>query len=194
MWMSAASVPNALSVFRIAAAPALVGLAIAGRDQAFLVLFVVSALSDMADGNLARLLKQQSSLGARLDTVGDFFTWIATPIALYYLIPELIRPELPLFVIGSAARIVSAAASFSKYRRVALYHTWSAKTVGALLSVGVVSLVVLDWAWPFRIGAAVLLITAIEELIITGILPTCHANVATPWHARRIVADLNSAR
>jgi CDP-diacylglycerol--glycerol-3-phosphate 3-phosphatidyltransferase len=74
MLFSARSLPNLLGLFRIVTTPLLVWLIVIAQPAAYLwaiVLLVVMALSDMADGKIARRLKVVSPLGVFLDTISD---------------------------------------------------------------------------------------------------------------------------
>lgn len=69
------TIPNILTVLRLAAAP---GVAIMflyfarpWADWFALVLFVIAAVTDWFDGYLARLWKQESKFGAMLDPIAD---------------------------------------------------------------------------------------------------------------------------
>jgi CDP-diacylglycerol--glycerol-3-phosphate 3-phosphatidyltransferase len=79
------SLPNALALFRMAAGPVVAGLILRGDHLALseglsvaagpfiaaFVIFVLAALSDAADGILARKLNAVSTLGAALDHAAD---------------------------------------------------------------------------------------------------------------------------
>jgi CDP-diacylglycerol--glycerol-3-phosphate 3-phosphatidyltransferase len=74
MPFSARSLPNLLGLFRIVTTPLLVWLIVLEQPAAYLwaiVLLVVMALSDMADGKIARRLNVVSPLGIFLDTISD---------------------------------------------------------------------------------------------------------------------------
>ena len=69
------TVPNILTLLRLLAAP---GVALAflyfarpAADWFALILFVLAAITDWFDGYLARAWKQESKLGAMLDTIAD---------------------------------------------------------------------------------------------------------------------------
>jgi CDP-diacylglycerol--glycerol-3-phosphate 3-phosphatidyltransferase len=68
------SLPNALTLARISAVPALVGFfylpGLAGVYASF-VLFVAASVTDFLDGYLARRLNQHSTLGRVLDPIAD---------------------------------------------------------------------------------------------------------------------------
>ncbi len=77
------TVPNALSLLRLVLVPVFLWLLL-GREAdalAFVVL-LVSGFSDWADGKLARLLNQSSTLGALLDPAADRIYMIVIPIGL----------------------------------------------------------------------------------------------------------------
>ncbi len=120
-----------------------------------------------------------------MDALGDGATWVATPIALYCLIPALFLPELPLFVAGALTLALSGIVSLLKYGRVAIYHTWMAKAVAWLLSVGTGALILLDSGLTFRIGAALMIVMGIEELVITSTLKARLTDVPSIWHVLR---------
>lgn len=65
------TLPNLLTLGRIAATPAIVALAAAGFPVWAALLFVVAGLTDWLDGHLARRLNQMSALGAMFDPIAD---------------------------------------------------------------------------------------------------------------------------
>lgn len=69
--MSARSIPNLLGLFRIVATPLLVALILGGRYIEAVVVLLLMAISDIADGPLARRLQVVSPLGVFLDTISD---------------------------------------------------------------------------------------------------------------------------
>ena len=68
------NLPNILTYGRIVAVPLVAGLILWGGNEArwaALLIYVLAAISDFFDGYLARLWKQQSSLGRMLDPIAD---------------------------------------------------------------------------------------------------------------------------
>ena len=64
------TLPNALSALRIVLAPVLLALAWTRHEHWFLAVLLISLVSDILDGKLARWLNQCSEWGARLDSWG----------------------------------------------------------------------------------------------------------------------------
>ena len=83
------NVPNALSLIRLIAGFIFIYLLFAGYSLWTLaIVFAVGALSDALDGNAARILKQQTKVGARLDQIIDrvFTALIVIPLLLKFLL------------------------------------------------------------------------------------------------------------
>lgn len=76
------TVPNALSVLRLAGVPLFLWLLLGPKaDVLALVVLVGSGATDWLDGKLARLLNQTSRLGALLDPAADRLYIVATLVA-----------------------------------------------------------------------------------------------------------------
>lgn len=113
MSFSARSLPNLLGLFRIIATPLLVWLVLSARPEHYLwavALLVLMALSDMADGRLARRLKVVSPLGIFLDTISDkiFVTGALVPMVQTGLLSGWV-----VFVIIVREFVVSGLRSFA---------------------------------------------------------------------------------
>ncbi|MGB9358339.1 MAG: CDP-diacylglycerol--glycerol-3-phosphate 3-phosphatidyltransferase [Acidimicrobiia bacterium] len=81
------SIPNLLAIARLILTPVAMGLILAGQDSqgmrvAATIVFVIAALTDFADGYLARRWQLTSTLGAFLDTVADKILVTGALIAL----------------------------------------------------------------------------------------------------------------
>jgi CDP-diacylglycerol--glycerol-3-phosphate 3-phosphatidyltransferase len=83
-----ASLPNLLGIFRIAATPAVVALALTGWPGAGLtagLLYAVAAVTDILDGRIARSRGQVSPLGTFLDLAADKVLVAGTLVVLVEL-------------------------------------------------------------------------------------------------------------
>jgi len=71
MHRALSQIPNLLGLSRIAAAPAVVWLLLGGAVEPAFWVFLIAALSDAADGMIARRLETVSDFGALLDPIAD---------------------------------------------------------------------------------------------------------------------------
>jgi len=84
------NIPNFLTLLRIILVPAIVIFLIQDEYFKALIVFVAAGLTDALDGALARLLNQQSEIGAFLDPLADKILLSTSFIALsiFGLIPS----------------------------------------------------------------------------------------------------------
>ena len=83
------NLPNALTIGRIAITPAIALLPLSGSWSLRLLgwlLFVVAAVSDYADGVLARSRKQETDLGRLLDPAADKLLLVGTLVPMFLLV------------------------------------------------------------------------------------------------------------
>jgi cardiolipin synthase len=104
------TIPNAISLARLAGVPVFLWLVLGVRTQAgdwwALAILAAAGFSDWLDGKLARALNQQSRLGELLDPAADRLYIVATIVALavraiigWWLVAVLALRELTLGVV-----------------------------------------------------------------------------------------------
>jgi CDP-diacylglycerol---glycerol-3-phosphate 3-phosphatidyltransferase len=180
------NIPNTLSCLRLIIAPLLLYFAWNGRATLFLIFFITALITDCLDGYIARKLNQTSELGARLDSLGDNFIYVTVPLSIWWLRPDIIQREDVWVSIVLFSYALPVICGFIKFKRLISYHTLGAKLSAVLLSVSIILMMINGPSLPFRIASLVFLLTAIEEISITFILPAWQADVPTFIHAVRI--------
>jgi cardiolipin synthase len=138
------TVANQLTLLRMGLAPLLVVLVLQGAMAWALAVFVVAGLTDLLDGLIARLGRQQTTLGAMLDPVADKVLMTSAFIALTWGGSAVRVPVWLTVVILSrdAIIIVSVAIVNLTLGRRIFYPSLLGKlcTVSQLLTVGLVLL------------------------------------------------------
>ncbi len=80
-------IPNLVTVFVICAGLSSVRFGLEGKYSFALMLIVLAAILDAADGKIARALDSVSPVGAELDSLADFFNFgIAPGLLIYFAI------------------------------------------------------------------------------------------------------------
>ena len=74
------TIPNILSFFRLALIPFIVWMLLIGQNIVAMILVVLSALTDVVDGYVARRFNQITPLGKALDPIADKLTLLAVLI------------------------------------------------------------------------------------------------------------------
>ena len=91
------TVPNVLSLFRIALIPVIVWLyAISGNLVLSGIVLIVSGLTDIADGWIARHYNMVSEVGKALDPIADKLTQGAVLLCMIFRFPLLVFPFILL--------------------------------------------------------------------------------------------------
>jgi cardiolipin synthase len=111
------SIPNLLSLSRLAATPILVWLIVADRRLAATILLGVMGITDFLDGYIARRTGTVSDLGVILDPISDRVLVMAMIVALMWagsLVPWLGIPVLARDVLLSVVFLVLARRGFGK--------------------------------------------------------------------------------
>ncbi len=179
------NVPNILCVMRLLGSPILVGLAIANQPEVFLALLIFLLFTDWIDGKLAVAWKQQSTFGARLDSIADASMYLALLFGAGWMKWDVIRGEAGWLLAAFATYALTTGFGFAKFGRMPSYHTRAAKTCWLLTSIAAIS-VFAGWSvWPLRVAAIGVALTNLEATAITCVLPAWQADVTSIYHAWR---------
>ncbi|HKQ10610.1 MAG TPA: CDP-alcohol phosphatidyltransferase family protein [Rhizomicrobium sp.] len=126
------NIPNALSAYRLGMAPVVAGLALTGREKLFVLLIVISLISDILDGLIARAFRLQTAFGAKLDSIADDATYIAAFIGVLVFKAAEIGPHMPLLYLFMAMVVLTSLVHLVKFGRFPSFHLYSFRVGGYL--------------------------------------------------------------
>jgi phosphatidylglycerophosphate synthase len=175
--------PNAISIARILIAPVALWSAWQGNESAYKWLFTAAVVSDFLDGAIARILKIESDLGARLDAFGDMLTYLVLVFAVSRLWPEFIYDRFWMIVIVLCVYAVSFIVGFLRFRRLNAFHSWAGKISAVVMAGGMIVWFIGGPGWVFSAALGVSLLSGIEQVAIASIIPAWRTTVPTLWHA-----------
>lgn len=110
------TIPNAISVFRILLIPAFVIYFLGEQWQEAGLVLIVSGLTDLVDGWIARRFHQITELGKMLDPLADKLTQGTVAVCMAIAEPMLI-PFLAIFVLKEGAMIVASCIMLKRKKR-----------------------------------------------------------------------------
>lgn len=160
------TVPNALSVMRIIIVPFFAWFFLKDNLPVAVGLLVVSGLSDMFDGLIARKFNQITELGKMLDPFADKLTQGVVALCLAIRFP-VICPVLVLFMVKELGMLVCAVVLLKKRKRPCA-AMWYGKAATVMFYVSVSVIVVLDGFLTLKEG--VFTIVANVLLVLTAIM------------------------
>ena len=128
-------IPNILTIIRFLLIPIILIYIFTGNYILALIVFTISALTDIADGFIARKFNLVSNFGKLMDPLADKLTQIAT---LTSLVIKDIVPIWILIIVISKEFIMICGASFLYGKDVVVYSKWYGKLSTVLLYVAIV--------------------------------------------------------
>ena len=98
----------------------------------FYIMYVYCGISDMLDGYIARKSKNESNIGARLDSISDIiFIFVAMiKILLKLSLTNVVIVWIAIIII---IKIINVISSYVYYKRIILLHTIANKITGFIL-------------------------------------------------------------
>ena len=136
------SIPNLISLFRLLLIPFIVALYWKGRTIAALIVFGVSAASDILDGQIARRFNMVTDLGKMLDPLADKLTQGAALVCVARNHPQVFL----LFGFMAVKELTQAYIGARSVRMTG--HAFSARWYGKLCTVVTTASLMAMFAFP----------------------------------------------
>jgi CDP-diacylglycerol--glycerol-3-phosphate 3-phosphatidyltransferase len=143
------NVPNTLTIIRLISAFVFVFLLFSGYSRLLLtIVFVIGAITDFLDGQIARRFNQTTKVGARLDQVVDriFAVMVVVSLGTYFLLYSHEKIFL-LFIIMSRELIGLPGVVIRLFRRVDTYNVKYIGKATTFIQFFAIGAVVLGASW-----------------------------------------------
>ncbi|QGY46426.1 CDP-alcohol phosphatidyltransferase family protein [Maribellus comscasis] len=161
------NVPNFISLYRLLVFPVILFMALTGRESGFVILLCISLVSDVLDGNIARLFKLQTNFGAALDNLADICTYAMAILGLFVFKWAEIEPHSWILFLFLGIFILSYVVSFARFGKIPGLHLYSAVSAGYAQSIFFFVLFVFGfYPWMLYVVATWGIIAYIEKIII----------------------------
>jgi len=126
------TVPNILSLYRLFIFPVIALMIILKQEMAFAVLLVISLNTDVWDGWIARRFKQQTRIGARLDSLADIGMYITALGGIIVFKLDEIGMDAWLFYVFVVCYVIVIISPLIKFGKIQSFHLYSMKAAGYL--------------------------------------------------------------
>lgn len=141
------TIPNAMTAFRIVLIVPLVRFLLKENYIAAGVILLLSALSDMFDGMIARKFHQVTNLGKLLDPIADKLTLMAVAVCV-----NVIYPEIRMFTFALLTKeilMLCGGALLLKLHIRPPAARWWGKTATVVFYTSIITLVLLKAIWNY---------------------------------------------
>ena len=182
------AIPWALVGLRLVLAPTLVLFALHRIQGLAMALAVLAALaSDIYDGILARKLGIATVALRRADSVVDTIFYLAAAWSAWIVSPFAVRSVAKLLIVLGVLEISRYVFDYLKFRREASYHSYLAKVWGLVLASALIMLLAFNGSgWLLRTALWLGIVSDVEGLAISFLLPAWAQDVRSVLHARRL--------
>ncbi len=163
-------IPNILTIIRFLFIPLIVICIFTDNYMLAFIFFTISAITDIADGFIARKFNLISNFGKLMDPLADKLTQISTLASLVFV---RIIPIWILLVVFLKELIMICGASFLYGKDVVVYSKWYGKLATVLLYIAIVTSLLLKqlqlgglWQQVYLILYTLALIATVFALIM----------------------------
>ncbi|HSH50361.1 MAG TPA: CDP-alcohol phosphatidyltransferase family protein [Bacteroidales bacterium] len=161
------NLPNFISLYRLLVFPVILFMALTGRESWFVILLSISLISDVLDGNIARIFKLQTNFGAALDNLADIFTYAMALLGLFIFKWTDIEPHAWFLYLFLSLFVLSYIIAFFRFGKIPGLHLYSAVSAGYVQSIFFFVLFVFGfytWMYYLAVGWGVLAYT--EKILV----------------------------
>lgn len=192
------NIPQLLILFRFLLAPIILGLAYFLGNEAKLIIVVLmylGLLSDILDGIIARKQNISSATLRRLDSQVDMIFWFSIGLSTWILYPALISNNSWSITAILAMEVACYVISLVKFKKETCTHAFLSKLWGLSLLAAFTSLIGFNYAgWAFQLAIVLGLISHIDRILITLMLPKWTHDVPSAFHAYLIRKGISFKR
>lgn len=172
------TIANRITLYRLLAFLVILYFALTGKEMLFVLFFVISLLTDIVDGFIARRLKIDTETGARLDSMADNLTYILAFTGIFVFKWEDFRPHLASFLVFITFLVSTVILSLVKFKRFPSFHLYSTKIGGYIEGIFFITLFTVGFITPFYYFMIFWgILAAIEHIAIQLVIPDMRSNV-----------------
>ncbi|PPK95601.1 CDP-diacylglycerol--glycerol-3-phosphate 3-phosphatidyltransferase [Nonlabens xylanidelens] len=192
------NIPKVLILFRLLLAPIILGLAYFIGDDSkttIIVLMYLGLISDILDGIVARKQGVSSTSLRRMDSQTDMVFWLSIGFATWILYPQLIANNYVSIYVILVMEVACYVISLVKFKKETCTHAFLSKLWGITLLVAFTSLIGFNHSGiPFALAIVMGIISHIDRILITIILPKWTHDIPSAYHAYLIRKGIDFKR
>jgi cardiolipin synthase (CMP-forming) len=181
--------PLILIAFRFLLAPLLLYLGYTYHQEyrLLIVWLLLGLLSDILDGIIARKQRVSSALLRRLDSQTDMLFWLSAGFTAWFIWPNVIDENKTAIYALLGMEACCYLVSLLKFGRETCTHAYISKFWGLTLLVAFTDLILNGHAGLlFKLCLIAGIISHIDRILITLILPQWQHDVPSAYHAYKI--------
>jgi phosphatidylglycerophosphate synthase len=180
------TIPNLLSFYRILSFPVIFYFAWTNRESIYFILLIISLITDMLDGYIARRFNMQTEFGARLDSFADIGMYVVAIVGVICFKSTDIAPYAVSLTLFVSLLILPEMISFIKFRTFSSLHLYSAKMAGCFMGAFFFTLFIFGFypvLYYFMLATGIL--SFLEEIVVLLLIPEMKSDVKGLYWLRK---------
>jgi phosphatidylglycerophosphate synthase len=177
-WLRKLNTADWISLYRIIAVPVLILFIILDERMLFAWFLLISLSTDMIDGIIARIMGIHSDRGTRIDSYGDFLTFIMAIAGLFRFEFGFIKEHWLLFTIPVALYFLQVGLAVIRFGGPTSFHTYLSKLTFLLQGIFILCLFFFGYfAGLFYASVITGILGSAEEIVLLYMLDKNKMNV-----------------
>lgn len=171
------NVPNILSIYRLLSFPVIAYIAIQGYERLFFWMLLINFITDILDGLIARKFNLQTKIGAKIDSIADFGTYLLVFLGIYMFKTDDFLPHIVSFSIFIGLFVFAHLLALIKFGRMPSFHLYSWKIGGYIQGIFFIVLFsygFITWFYYFMLTWGIL--AFLEHIVIQLMIPEMISN------------------
>lgn len=164
------TVPNIITSYRLIIDPVILYFILSDKENLFAIFLIINLVTDALDGFIARRLKQETEIGAKLDGFADNFTYLLAFLGIFVFKMDDIRPHLVSFIFMITMLVSTVIVSLIKFRKFPAYHLYTTKIGGYIEGGFFISLFTIGFITPYYYFMAAWAVMGAMECIAINLL------------------------
>jgi len=172
------TIPNLLSFYRLLAFPWILYLVVSENEALFSLFLIINLITDILDGFLARILRQRTEPGSRLDSAADDLTYTLAIIGIFVFKYEELEPHLQSFIVFIVFLVLPIVLALIKFGKLPSFHLYSTKAGGYIEGAFFIMLFSGHFITSYYYFMVVWgILASIEHIVIQALIPEMRSNV-----------------
>ena len=161
------NVPNLISLYRLLIFPLIFYFALTGQEKWYVLFLCISLVSDVLDGNIARIFKLQTNFGAALDNLADICTYAMALFGLFIFKWTEVEPHAWILYLFLTVFVLSYVVAFYRFGKIPGLHLYSAVSAGYVQSIFFFILFVFGfYSWMYYVAVGWGVVAYIEKNLV----------------------------
>ncbi|MDD4225121.1 MAG: CDP-alcohol phosphatidyltransferase family protein [Mariniphaga sp.] len=172
------NLPNAISFYRLLMFPVILVLLWGKNEFWFVILLCINLVSDILDGNIARIFNLKTKFGAALDNLADMGTYLLALLGIFMFRWDQIQPHVWILYLFLIVFTASYLVAFFRFKKIPGLHLYSAVSAGYLQGIFFFILFAVGfYSWLYYLAVGWRIVAYLEKILVLLRIETIRSGI-----------------